>query len=133
MLIVDVVEIESESWEFFLIERSKKVSLKDTLRLLYFRLGSRKARYYFGYTRTYNFSVSRITATSFHAAVKYASLRTRLTASRLAGGPACKIHFSLVKSNNPHPIRFPRDDKDRPRREITRMHYRKCPLQSLNR
>lgn len=128
-----VSEIESESWKFFLIERSKKVSLKDTLQLLYFQFGSRKARYYFGHARTYVFNVSAVTAMSFHIIVKHASLRTRLTASRLAGGPARKIYFSLVKSNNPDPIRFPRDDKNRPHREITRMHCRKCPLQTLNR
>lgn len=77
--------IESESWEFFLIERSKKVSLKDILRDRHtFDSDLAEARYYFGHVHTYTYIclftyVSGVTSV-FHVALKHASFRTRLTA-----------------------------------------------------
>lgn len=98
-------------WElrFLFIERSRKVSLWTIFRSNKLSIWiSQTLVHYPAHTRARS-STSCLGVSGhsrYREAVKHASLRTRLTASRLAGRPGREIHFPLVKFNNPDPVRI---------------------------
>lgn len=105
----DRAVIESESCQFLLIERSRKVSLWRIFRGCKLSIWISQTLVIILRTPVYVPPTSRFEMSGharYREAVKHASLRTRLTTSRLAGCPGREIHFPLVKSNNPDPVRI---------------------------